>query len=90
MIQDCKYNPITDIQEVVPDMSIDIDAAVESGVVLDLGVVAEPNGIEDVNSIQGRVRDVFDAMVYESKLHAASEAAAAGSSPAVTDKSATE
>lgn len=69
MIQVCEYNPVVDVQEVVPDMSIDINESIKTGVVLDLGTSLDSNGIEDVEAITGRVGDIFDALEYEKSLN---------------------
>lgn len=68
MIQECVFNPSVDVQEVVPDMSIDINESIKTGVVMDLGTSLESNGIEDVESISGRVGDIFDVLEYEKAL----------------------
>lgn len=71
----CKFNPVTDIQRVMPDMSVDLKAAIETGVVLDTGTVAEHNDIDDPSTIYGRVRDCFDAFDAKQKILAAGRAA---------------
>lgn len=49
-------------------MAIDLSAAVESGVVLDTGMIAEHNDIDSPTSIIGRVRDVFDAFEAQKNI----------------------
>lgn len=65
MVYKCDYDPQRDIAKVVPDMSVDLAAAIETGVVLDTGTIAEHNEIDDPSSVIGRVRDCFDA--FEAK-----------------------
>ena len=71
----CKFNPTTDIQRVMPDMSVDLKSAIETGVVLDTGTVAEHNDIDDPSTIYGRVRDCFDAFDAKQRILAAGRAA---------------
>lgn len=58
----CNFDKDRDIQEVVPGLDIDIQAAIDSGVVLDTGVIEEYNDICDSSSVHTRVRDVFHAI----------------------------
>lgn len=62
MIQECKFNKLTDIQEHVPSLSTDLNKAIETNTVDDTGVVAEYNDILDPALIRGRVGDVFEAI----------------------------
>lgn len=62
MIQECKFNKLTDIQEHVPSLSTDINKAIETNTVEDTGVVADYNDISDPAMIRGRVGDVFEAI----------------------------
>lgn len=68
MIQICRFNPKRDFQKTVPDMSVDLAAAIESGVVLDTGMIAEHNDIDSPSSVIGRVRDVFDAFEAQKNI----------------------
>lgn len=67
-----RYNPIfnasRDFQATVPDMAIDLAGAIESGVVLDTGMIAEHNDIDSPASIIGRVSDVFDAFEAQKRI----------------------
>lgn len=58
----CKYNPYKDIMQVVPDLGVNIDDMLQTGVVKDSGETLDNNGIDDPSAIIGRVSDVFDAM----------------------------
>lgn len=62
MIQECKFNKLTDVQEHVPSLSTDINKAIETNTVEDTGVVADYNDISDPSMIRGRVGDVFEAI----------------------------
>lgn len=64
----CVFDPLRDIQKTVPDMAIDLAGAIESGVVLDTGMIAEHNEIDSPASIIGRVRDVFDAFDAQKRI----------------------
>lgn len=68
MRQICKFNPVRDIQKTVPDMAIDLAAAIASGVVLDTGMIAEHNDIDSPACVIGRVRDVFDAFDAQKRI----------------------
>lgn len=62
MIQNCKFNKLTDVQEHVPSLSTDLNKAIETNTVEDTGVVADYNDISDPDLIRGRVGDVFEAI----------------------------
>ena len=66
-----KFDSVRDFQKTVPDMSVDLAAAIDSGVVLDTGMVVEHNDIDNPASLVGRVRDVFDAFEAQKKILAA-------------------
>lgn len=81
----CRFNPETDIQATVPDMAVDLAGAIETGVVLDTGMIAEHNDIDSPACIIGRVHDAFDAIDYQRNIVAkgkALDAAAAASAAA--------
>ena len=77
MVTIVKYNPERDLMAVVPDLAIDLAGAIESGIVLDTGMIAEHNEIENPACIIGRVRDVFDAFEAHRAIVSAEKAAAA-------------
>ena len=62
MIQECKFNKLTDVQEHVPSLATDLNKAIETNTVEDTGVVADYNDISDPDMIRGRVGDVFEAI----------------------------
>lgn len=64
----CSFDSVRDIQKAVPDMSVDLAAAIDSGVVLDTGMIAEHNDIDSPASIIGRVQDVFDAFEAQKNI----------------------
>lgn len=68
MIFSCPFDSLRDIQKTVPDMSVNLSAAIESGVVLDTGMIAEHNDIDSPASIIGRVQDVFDAFEAQKNI----------------------
>lgn len=90
----CVFNEQRDYQPAVPDMSVDLAAAIETGVVLDTGMIAEHNDIDSPASIIGRVHDAFDAIEYQraivAKGKAMDAAAAASAAPASVPTPATE
>lgn len=62
MIQNCKFCKERDLKQVVPGLSVDIQQAIDTGVVLDTGVIEAHNDIQDPTSIVTRVRDTFHAL----------------------------
>lgn len=64
MLQDIKYNPDSDLQEVEPFGFIDLVTANATSSVSPVNGVSEPryNGIEDPRSIGTRPSDVFEEM----------------------------
>jgi len=58
----CKYNPSTDIAEVVDGLAVNIDDMLRTGIVKEGSENLDSNGIESPDKIVGRIRDVFDAM----------------------------
>lgn len=62
MNQECKFCPERDFGRVVPGLAVDLQAAIESGVVMDTGVVEDYNNIDNPNSVTTRVRDIFHAL----------------------------
>lgn len=64
----CVFNAERDIQPAVPDMAVDLAGAIETGVVLDTGMIAEHNDIDSPSCIIGRVRDAFDAIEYQRSI----------------------
>lgn len=71
MYQKCKYDPKRDICRTVPGLSTDLAAAVENGVVLDTGIDAQYNNVDDPANIRGRVRDAFAAIDQQRAVLAA-------------------
>lgn len=57
-----KYNEIRDSQEVEQGLSVDITAALKTGIVRDPGTPMDSNGIDDCEAIVGRVENTFDAI----------------------------
>ena len=62
MKQLCVFNKDTDLCRAVPGLAVDLSLAVENGVVLDTGIDAQYNDVEDPAHIHGRVRDAFQAI----------------------------
>lgn len=93
MRYECIFNPDRDIQPAVPDMAVDLAGAIETGVVLDTGMIAEHNDIDSPASIIGRVHDAFDAIEYQRNIVAkgkALDAAAAAAAAAEVPTPSTE
>lgn len=60
--QVCIAKPWIDAQKVVPDLAVEIDDMLQTGIVRDSSENENNNGIDNPEAIIGRVRDVFDAM----------------------------
>lgn len=58
----CKYDPLKDAQELIPDLGVNVDDMLQTGVVKDSGETLDNNGLDNPDRIIGRIRDVFDAM----------------------------
>lgn len=68
MIQVCCFDKKRDLQEHVPSLATDLNAAIETGVVHDTGVVSDYNDLSDLRSIRGRVGDVFEAIDAQNEI----------------------
>ena len=62
MYQVCKFNKDTDLCKTVPGLSTDLGLAINNGVVLDTGIDATYNDVDDPARIRGRVHDAFQAV----------------------------
>lgn len=62
MRQTCKFCKERDLGQVVPGLAVDLEKAIETGVVLDTGVLEEFNNIDSPTNVVTRVQDVFHAM----------------------------
>lgn len=71
MIQICKFDPQTDICETLPGLATDLEGAIKNGVVLDTGIDAQYNNVDDPALIRGRVRDAFTAVDQQRAVLAA-------------------
>lgn len=84
MNQICKFDPQRDIRATVPDMAVDLAAAIENGVVVDTGTVGEYNDIENPASIWRRVYDAFDVVEAQRSVLAKGRIVADGNTPSPT------
>lgn len=75
MIQECKFNKLTDIREHVPSLATDLNKAIETNTVQDTGVVDDYNDISDPAFILGRISDPFEAIDAQRSILAAGKAA---------------
>lgn len=88
MVYKCEFDPTRDITRTIPDMSVDLAGAIETGVVLDTGTIAEHNDIDSPASILGRVRDCFDAFEAKKRILNAGRIEQPAPSAPVADSSA--
>lgn len=63
--QECKYNPLKDAQKVVPDLGVNIDDMLQTGIVKNSSETLDNNGIDDPSDIIGRITSIFDALDAE-------------------------
>lgn len=64
-VQICKYNELKDAEKVVPDLGVNIDDMLQTGIVKNSGETLDNNGIDDPSNIIGRITSIFDAMDAE-------------------------
>lgn len=84
MRYNCVFDEKRDIQVTIPDMAVDLAGAIETGVVLDTGMIAEHNDIDSPASIIGRVHDAFDAIEYQRNIVAKGKSMDAAAAAAQT------
>lgn len=65
MRQICKYNPKSDILEVVEGLSVNLDKALTSGEIRDTSVPAQYNMQKELAEVGSRVSEPFDVIEYE-------------------------
>lgn len=95
LFTNCQFIEGLDLSPVVPAMDIDLEMALQTGIIPGDGVTPEYNGIEETESVIGRVRDNFDAIEHQRSLNHAMNlyrdniaAAAAANTVESTEKSA--
>lgn len=81
MIEICKFDSKRDMRQTVPDLSCDLRAAIENGVVIDSGTLPEYNEIDDPFKIRSRVRDAFDVVEAHRALLLASKESKSTTTP---------
>lgn len=69
LFTNCFYDAELDISPVVPMLDIDLEQCLLTGIVPGDGVIPEFNGIEDSDSIVGRIYDPFDAIDHQRNLN---------------------
>lgn len=79
MIQECRFNPVCDVEQVQPDGALDLAQAYALGSI-PAGLESSDsdyNGIDDPASIAGKPSDVFEGMqagkVVESRARKSDE-----------------
>lgn len=77
MFIETKFDPDKDIQAPVPNLAIDLEAAIDNGIVVDTGVIAEYNDIDCPSNILCRIHDTFEAMDLQKAISANMKAAKA-------------
>lgn len=83
MYQTCLFDQKKDLCRAIPGLSTDLAAAVENGVVLDTGIDAQYNNVDDPANIRGRVRDAFAAIDQQRAVLAAGRIVQNNANPSV-------
>lgn len=65
MRQSCKFCKDKDIVEVVPGLGVDVNAAIETGVIKDTSATVFHNMMKELGEIGMVARDPFDIIEYE-------------------------
>lgn len=65
MKQICKYRKGADIMEVVPNLGVDVNNALETGQIRDTSVPAQYNMQKELAEVGTRVSEPFDVIEYE-------------------------
>lgn len=60
--QKCEFDPRRDSHPVRSGLQVDVDDALQSGIVKDGTLSEDYNGISDADGIVGRVESIFDAI----------------------------
>lgn len=62
MIQICKYNPLSDVAEVIPELDVDIAKIMEDHTVVSTGDTSNYSKETDINTVGHYLRDDIDIM----------------------------
>lgn len=65
MRQICKYVKGVDICEVVPGLGVDVNSAIETGVIKDTSATVFHNMMKELGEVGMVARDPFDIIEYE-------------------------
>lgn len=65
MRQICKFNDKTDITSVVPSLGVDVNSAIESGIITDTSANVFHNEMNELSEVGIVARDSFDIIEYE-------------------------
>lgn len=68
MFRKCDYDPVRDEGPVNEGLDVNIELAIEQGIVADTGVDAVYNDIEDPAKVAGRIEDQFQAMDIQKRM----------------------
>lgn len=61
-VQECKYDARKDAQKVIPDLGVDINDMLQTGIVKNSAETLDNNGIDNPEQIIGRISSIFDAL----------------------------
>lgn len=79
MRRKCEFNPSRDEGTCIQGLAVDLDAAIQSGVIIDTGTenIYNDLDIEEKNNVGSRVHDVFEAVDRQSSFLGMADAALA-------------
>lgn len=80
MIQECKFNPASDIEEVVPDLSVDIAEVMATHVVVSTGDTTPYSKETEIGEIGHYITDKISGAIAALRLGESMAAASSSSS----------
>lgn len=81
MIQECHFNPASDVEQVVPDLSVDVAEVMVTGTVLSTGVSTPYTKETEVGEVGHYLTDKIQTAIHAMKLNQSIAAARASLSP---------
>lgn len=60
MITSCKFNPVADLEEVIPDLEISISMAINTGIIKDTATSTPYTNETDVDAVGNYLHDNID------------------------------
>lgn len=83
MLCECKFNPISDVEEVVPDLSVDIGEIMATNVVVSTGDTSPYTKETDVTKVGHYMRDKIQTVIAAMELQRSLSGSGNSSTPSV-------